>query len=64
MGIEVKTQSEASKAYDLLRGDWRVEFCLEPDRDEIESQLRALTAADQSAPQLWSDAYPAAFALA
>jgi len=62
MHDEVKTQLEAWKAYDLLAGDSRVAFYPEPNADDVESELRSLTATDQFAPQQWPDAYLAAFA--
>jgi uncharacterized protein len=62
MRDEVKTQLEAWKAYDLLAGNSCVDFYPEPNSDDIESELRSLTATDQFAPQQWPDAYLAAFA--
>ncbi len=62
MGDEVKTQRESWIVYDLLLGDWRVQFQSEPDADAVESRLRSLTATNQFAPQQWPDAYLAAFA--
>ena len=59
---EVKTQLEAWKAYDLLASSWRVDFYPEPNSDEVERELRSLTATNQAAPQQWPDAYLAAFA--
>ena len=62
MRDEVKTQLEAWKAYDLLASSSRVDFYPEPNSDEVESELRSLTATNQFAPQQWPDAYLAAFA--
>jgi len=62
MRHEVKTQVDAWKAYDLLTSDSRVAFYPEPNSDDVDSKLRALTAMEQFAPQQWPDAYLAAFA--
>jgi uncharacterized protein len=62
MRDEVKTQLEAWKAYDLLASSSRVDFYPEPNSDDIEGELRSLTATDRFAPQQWPDAYLAAFA--
>ncbi len=62
MRHEVKTQLEAWKAYDLLASDPRVTFHPEPNSDDVESELRALTTTTRFAPQQWPDAYLAAFA--
>jgi len=59
---EVKNQQEAWKAYDQLRSDTRVTFYAEPDPDQVEADLRALTASSRFAHQQWPDAYLAAFA--
>jgi len=62
MRDEVKTQLEAWNAYDLLASSSRVDFYSEPNSDDIEGELRSLTATDRFAPQQWPDAYLAAFA--
>jgi toxin-antitoxin system PIN domain toxin len=62
MRDEVKSQLEAWAAYDVLMSDSRVAFYPEPDADEIENELRALTTSPRSTPQQWPDAYLAAFA--
>jgi uncharacterized protein len=62
MRDEVKTQLEAWKAYDLLASSSRVDFYQEPNSDDIEGELRSLTATDRFAPQQWPDAYLVAFA--
>jgi len=62
MRDEVKTQSEAWRAYDLLRLDPRVEYYPEEEPDRIETELRSLTRTEGFAPQRWPDAYVAAFA--
>lgn len=64
MSDEVRTQTEAWKAYDLLISDARVVFHPEFDLDAIETEFRALTATQRSSPQQWPDAYLAAFARA
>jgi len=60
MGDDVLSQKEAWKSYDKLAADSRVTFYFEPD--ELEDQLRLLTASSQSNAQQWPDAYLAAFA--
>ncbi len=62
MQHEVKTQREAWMAYDLLTSDRRVIFHSEPNAEEVESEMRALTTTSRFAHQQWPDAYLAAFA--
>jgi uncharacterized protein len=62
MRDEVRTQSEAWNDYALLRRDGRVNFCPEPETDDLENEWRSLTRTSQVAPQQWSDAYLVSFA--
>jgi len=64
MQDEVRTQREAWELYDELCADLRVTFYAERDPNAVETELRALTASTQFAPQQWPDAYLAAFAKA
>lgn len=64
MQAEVKTQSEAWKAYDILMSDSRVVFYPESNLLEAEQMLRRLTSTSRFSHQQWPDAYLAAFAQA
>ena len=59
---DVRSQSEAWKAYDLFLQDERVLVHTEPDPDQLESILRKLTSGRRSSSKQWPDAYLAAFA--
>jgi toxin-antitoxin system PIN domain toxin len=53
---------DAWRLYDTLLCDPRVGFAAEPAG--IEAKWRTFTASRQFSPQVWNDAYPAAFAIA
>ncbi|MFO0964072.1 MAG: TA system VapC family ribonuclease toxin [Gemmataceae bacterium] len=53
---------EAWQTYDLLLSDPRVAFSSEPA--DVETHWRAFTQSQTYSPQVWNDAYLAAFALA
>jgi uncharacterized protein len=60
MGIDVVTQTEAWRIYDLFYENGRTFFAEEPKG--IEELLRARTARKQSSTKEWADAYLVAFA--
>ena len=62
MGEDTLTQIEAWQAYDLLLGDERVFFHLEPDAEDLDHAFRNLTTKAQRSSRDWPDAYLAAFA--
>lgn len=59
---EMKTQSEAWRAYDQLMADSRVVFHSEPELEGLEREFRSLTTSSRSSSRQWPDAYLAAFA--
>lgn len=61
MGQDVCTLVQAWGVYDALLNDDRFTFCSEPDG--IELALRRFTQAPILSPNLWQDAYLAAFAV-
>jgi hypothetical protein len=61
MGADVCTLAGAWSIYDALQADERFRFVSEPEA--VEAILRRLTRASSPRPQLWTDAYLAAFAL-
>src|ERR1700704_5088638 len=60
MGKEVKSMAGAWEVYDQCRTDEGIAFLPEPDG--VEPRLRALARGHQSSPNVWADAYLAAFA--
>jgi predicted nucleic acid-binding protein len=50
----------AWEVYDQCRADERIAFL--PERDGLDPKLRALARGHQSSPNVWADAYLAAFA--
>ena len=62
MGKEVKSMAGAWEIYDRCRTDERIAFLSEPDG--IDPGLRALASGRHSSPNVWADAYLAAFAAA
>jgi toxin-antitoxin system PIN domain toxin len=63
MQDEVRHQGAAWRLYDQFRLDPRIEFCPEPDPEQLEENFRGLTSASRSSSRQWPDAYLAAFAL-
>jgi len=63
MREDVRSQSEAWLAYDLLLRDARVSFQAEIDPEQLESTLRKLTSSSRASSRQWPDAYLAAFAV-
>jgi len=61
-GPDAVTLPDAWRLYDLFLSDPRVTFADEPAL--LESHWRALTQSDTYSPQVWSDAYLAAFVIA
>jgi toxin-antitoxin system PIN domain toxin len=61
-GNNAVTLPEAWQKYDLFLSDPRVSFADEPA--QIETQWRTYTQTRSFSPQVWNDAYLAAFALA
>ena len=60
LGDDAKTQAEAWRVYEALRGSPRVEFLAEtPD---FNARWRAVSARDSQSTSRWSDDYLAAFA--
>jgi toxin-antitoxin system PIN domain toxin len=62
MGEDVCTQAQAWTVYDAILGDERFTFYPEPEGLEI--LLRVYTQSGLASPNLWPDAYLAAFARA
>jgi uncharacterized protein len=62
MGQDVCSLDQAWGIYDTILKDARFRFCEEPAG--LERQWRNLTQGKNPSPQLWQDAYLAAFALA
>jgi uncharacterized protein len=62
MGQDACSLDQAWKIYDTMLKDARFRFCPEPAG--LERQWRNLTQGNNPSPQLWQDAYLAAFALA
>lgn len=62
MREDLKTLTEAWRAYDTLLSDERVFFHLEPDHQQLESVLRRRTPGKLPLNKQWPDAYLAAFA--
>ena len=62
LGKHAVTLPDAWQKYDLLLSDARVAFAQEPVG--LENHWRAYTQARTFSPQVWNDAYLAAFALA
>jgi toxin-antitoxin system PIN domain toxin len=60
MGIDVATQSEAWRIYDLFFENGSTFFADEPK--QVEELLRARTMKDETSTKEWADAYLAAFA--
>jgi toxin-antitoxin system PIN domain toxin len=60
MGKDVKSMAGAWEVYDECRSDERIAFLREPEG--IDPRLRSLARGRLSSPNLWSDAYLAAFA--
>ena len=61
-GAEALTLVDAWQAYDQLLGDPRIGFAEEPA--QLEAEWRQQTQSASFSPQVWSDAYLAAFAIA
>jgi toxin-antitoxin system PIN domain toxin len=61
-GPDARTLDEAWELYDLFLSDPRVTFAAEPPG--LEPQWRLFTGGRRFAPNLWNDAYLAAFAVA
>lgn len=61
-GAEAVTLAEAWRLYDAFLGDSRIGFAAEPEG--LETPWRGYTQGPSFTPQVWSDAYLAAFALA
>jgi uncharacterized protein len=62
MGKDVCNLKQAWTIYDILMGDERFDFSIEPIN--LEQHLRRYTISEQISPKLWQDAYLAAFARA
>jgi len=62
MQVDVRSQAQAWKTYDLLLQDDRVSFQEESDPEGIETVLRRLTSARRSSSKQWPDAFLVAFA--
>lgn len=60
MGKEVLNSRKAWRVYQTMLSDERIQFAPEPFA--LEQHWRKLTAQDQPATKLWTDAYLAAFA--
>jgi toxin-antitoxin system PIN domain toxin len=60
MGKEVQSMAAAWEIYDGCCADERIAFLPEPDG--LDPKLRALARRRQSSPNVWADAYLAAFA--
>jgi hypothetical protein len=60
MGQEVESVAGAWEVYDQCRADSRIAFLTEPDG--IDPRLRAMAGGRHSSPNVWADAYLAAFA--
>jgi len=63
MGRQVCTLVQAWKVYDAIRDDERFYFQPEADPQRLETVWRELTQLSQPSPNVWSDAYLAAFAI-
>jgi toxin-antitoxin system PIN domain toxin len=61
-GAEAVTLAEAWRLYDAFLGDPRIAFATEPEG--LETLWRGYTQGPSFTPQVWSDAYLAAFARA
>lgn len=62
MQKDVRSQTEAWKAYDLFLQDERVSYQEESDGEQVEAALRKLTSGRGSSSKQWPDAYLVAFA--
>jgi predicted nucleic acid-binding protein len=62
MGLDVFTQRAAWKMYRRWLADDRVEFRPEPSGSHLDERLKKLSSGPFSSPNLWTDAYLAAFA--
>lgn len=62
MGKDVQTMAGAWEIYDRCRTDSRIAFMTEPDR--LDPKFRALARGRHASPNVWADAYLAAFASA
>jgi toxin-antitoxin system PIN domain toxin len=61
MGKDTLTLKDAWRDYDAMRSDPRVSYHEEPP--DLELRWRSLTQANTFSPNVWSDAYLAAFAI-
>jgi len=61
VGTQARTMSQAWESYDALMDDPRVEFVAEPRG--VELYWRNFTQQQTFSPQVWADAYLAAFAI-
>ena len=63
MGFDVKSQSAAWRAYHRWFDDERIAFHSEPESPQFEKLFQDFSSGGQRSPQLWADAYLAAFAI-
>ena len=64
MGVDVMSQRAAWRAYHQWFEDERIAFHREPESPEFEELFQELSSRARRSPQLWADAYLAAFATA
>lgn len=62
LGLAGRTNEEAWQSYELIRQDRRVGFAEEPP--DIEAVWKRLSSRTTRSPNLWTDSYLAAFAIA
>lgn len=62
LALVERTNEEAWQTYELIRRDGRVSFAEEPA--DIETVWKRLSCRNTRSPNLWTDAYLAAFAIA